>query len=219
MLPVFIFSGLGADHRVFEEVDFGAFQPVFIPWKPLSPNESLVSYARKMSADFPRDSPFLLIGISFGGILAQEVGKQFPQARILLIASVLNCYQLPFYMRIAGKLHLEKLAPLSLILTRKKLNERFFGATTQKEKEKLHAILSDTDPGFARWAIGQIMRWDNTTDGDNPIMHIHGSADRVFPITQTKPDITVPAGGHFMTVSLAEQVSPLIRMALEKLSE
>lgn len=219
MPPVFIFSGLGADHRVFEEINFGAFHPVFIPWEPLSPNESLASYASKMSVDFPQNVSFILIGISFGGILAQEVGKLFPKAKILLIASVRNKYQLPYYMRISGKLHLEKIIPFGAILTQKKMNERFFGVTTGKEKEKLGEILLETDPGFSRWAVGQIMRWDKTTDSDNSIIHIHGSADRIFPIHKTKPDIIVPAGSHFMTVSRADELSPLICMALEKLSD
>ncbi|MCU0467110.1 MAG: hypothetical protein MUF58_00795 [Arcicella sp.] len=32
MKPIYLFSGLGADKRVFEELDFFEYDPTFIQW-------------------------------------------------------------------------------------------------------------------------------------------------------------------------------------------
>lgn len=213
----FIFSGLGADQRVFEQIDFGTYSPKFIPWKFVSKNETLSSYAIKMSEEFPENEPFLLIGISFGGILAQEVSKLYPQARILLLASVQYYYQLPLFMRLAGKLNLEKLIPIQLTLKLKRANYWFFGCKTDSEKEILNQVLKETDPIMARWAIGEIMRWKQEKTIDAPLIHIHGDSDKIFPIKKVSPDYVVKNGSHFMTVSQPMLLSRLIRTALIKL--
>lgn len=217
-MKAFIFSGLGADHRVFEHIDFGTYTPEFIPWKSVDAKETLNSYAKKMSASFPENEPFLLLGISFGGILAQEVGKLFPQARILLIASVKTRHELTTFMRISGKLHLDKIAPLGSFFKNKKLNYWFFGAKHEAEKRVLSQILADTDPIFTRWAIGEIIRWKKNDYNTNPLKHVHGEADRIFPIRRTHPDICIPDGAHLMTVSQPEILSEKIQLLLNELA-
>lgn len=215
-MQCFIFSGLGADQRVFDEIDFGNYHPQFIPWKSVDPDESLSSYAMKMSANFPKKEPFLLIGISFGGILAQEVGKYFPQAKILLLSSVQQRKELPLWMRFFSIFLSEKVIPIRRILKFNRINYSFFGTKTELERQRLSEILNDTDPKFAQFAIGCILRWKKTPI-DNSIVHIHGDNDSIFPIKRVKPDHIISGGSHFMTVSKAAILSPIIQQCLHTL--
>jgi hypothetical protein len=49
MSKIYVFSGLGVDERVFDNIDFGRLDVEFIDWiEPLN-NESLESYAFRIS--------------------------------------------------------------------------------------------------------------------------------------------------------------------------
>lgn len=216
-MKAFIFSGLGADQRVFEHIDFGKIHPIFIPWKAISSHENLATYALKMSSGFPKDEPFILLGISFGGILAQEVAKIYPKARIIILASVQSRKQLPFFMRLSGILKLHHLIPFKQILRLKSANHWFFGCKTEEEKHLLDQILAETDPVFARWAIGEIIQWKQLDPLDTTIFHIHGNSDRIFPIKQVAPTSIIENGSHFMTVSQPKKLSTVLQHAISEI--
>lgn len=74
MNKIYIFSGLGVDKRVFENINFGNLNVHFVDWIEPLKNESLEDYAKRISIPFKDDNP-ILIGLSFGGILAVEISK------------------------------------------------------------------------------------------------------------------------------------------------
>src|SRR5688500_6431737 len=112
----YIFSGLGADERVFDQIDFGAFTPVFIPLDLLSyRNQTLESYVKQLSRHIETQDP-ILIGISFGGIIAQEMSSLFGNCPVLIISSVKIQSELPFSMRFSGMTGLHKLIPMKRVL-------------------------------------------------------------------------------------------------------
>ena len=56
----------------------------------------------------------ILIGLSFGGLMAVEVAKQIDVEKTILIASAKTKNEVPFYYRFAGHLGLHKLLPSRL---------------------------------------------------------------------------------------------------------
>ena len=216
----YILSGLGADERVFEQIDFGSFSPVFIPWEPTKQkhDQSLESYAKQLSRHVKVSNP-ILIGISFGGIVAQEMSSLFGNCPVLIISSVKTRSELPLFMRLSGITGLHKLLPMKRVLMNKSINHWFFGTKTNHEKKTLDQILTDSDPVFTKWAIHQVSNSKRTEKIPAKVLHIHGEADSIFPIGNVAPDYIIPGGTHFMTVSEHERVSEAIQEALEKLSE
>jgi len=213
----YIFSGLGADERVFDQIDFGTFDPVFIPWEPISEEQTLESYAKQLSAQVKTSHP-ILIGISFGGIIAQEMSMLFDQCPVLIIASVKTRLELSPFMRFSGMIGLWKLIPVNKILKNKRLNYWLFGTNTPREKTILDQILADSDPVYTKRAIGMISTWKRRKPVPSKVLQIHGDADHIFRIGNLNPDYMVPNGTHFMTVSQPEKLSQLIQDALDKLS-
>ena len=90
----------------------------------------------------------------------------------------------------------------------------YFGIRSKQESELLKKIIQDTDLHFMQWAIHQIMKWKNKSS--EKVMHIHGTADRIFPKTSIKNYIPIEKGGHFMIVNEAEKISQIINKVLEK---
>ncbi len=213
----YILSGLGADERVFDNIDFGHYKPVFIPWESVDPKQSFESYIKQLSERVLEPNP-ILIGISFGGIVAQEMSALLNNCPVLILASVKTRAELPLWMKAGGKIGLQKLIPIKKLLKNKKGNHWFFGTKTDEEKTILNQILADSDPLFTKWAIHQIVSWKRKTPVSSKVLHIHGTKDRIFHIRKLHPDYIIESGTHFMTVSQPEELSFTIQQALEKLS-
>jgi len=188
MNKIYIFSGLGVDKRVFDEIDFSDLNAFFVDWIDPLKNETFESYAQRISKDFEEDS--ILIGLSFGGMLAVEVSKIIPVKKVILIASAKNKNELPKWFLIAGKLKLNQIVPSSLLKTINFITNWHFGAKTRTEKVLLKNIIKDTDPNFLKWAINQIVNWKNVVVPENCIL-IHGTNDRILPAKHLKVDYTL----------------------------
>jgi len=210
---IYIFSGLGTDDRVFQNIDLSGFQYSFIEWIPPFRNEELASYCKRLSKQIKTCKP-TLIGLSFGGIIAVEVAKFIETESIILIASVKTREEIPFYYRLAGFFRLHTLVPTSFLLSPTVFVAWVFGVSTKKDKQLLTEILNSTDPAFLKWAINEIVCWRNKARHYN-LTHIHGMSDRILPRIFVKPDIVIPNGGHFMTVNKALEVTNTIRSLLE----
>jgi pimeloyl-ACP methyl ester carboxylesterase len=209
---IYIFSGLGADERVFQYLDFSGFSISFIKWIIPKEKETIEDYATRLKDQITAKRP-TLIGLSFGGLMAVEVARQIETEQIILIASAKTRKEIPFYYHLAGQIRLHKLLPARLLKQAIFISNWFFGATSSFDKQLLKAILYDTDPVFLKWAIDKVVSWKNQTEPEN-IQHIHGTADRILPFHFIKCDFKIKNGGHFMTINKATELTQTIRAIL-----
>lgn len=207
---IYLISGLGADRRAFKKLVFPTgFERVYLDWIAPKTSESLEDYAIRLALNIDTSTPFYLIGLSFGGMLATEIAKKFKPIHTFLISSSPVFNQLPWYYRLAGSLRLQKLAPISLLKKGNRIGLKFLGAKTHGERILLKQLVIDSDPVFMKWALTCILTWRNKERPDN-LTHIHGNADLVLPVRYYKPDVTIDNGGHFMVYANAEEISAYI---------
>lgn len=209
---IYLFSGLGADERVFQLLDFSGFSVHYIKWITPTESETIEDYATRLSKQIKSDNPTLL-GLSFGGIMAVEVAKQIATKKVILIASAKTMFDIPFYYRYAGRIGLHKLLPTKLLKSSNFLSEWLFRADSSFEKQLLKQILTDTDPVFLKWAIDKIVNWKNKTRLPN-IYHIHGTRDKILPLKFSNCDKIISKGGHLMTLNKAAEISLILRQQL-----
>lgn len=209
---IYVFSGLGADERVFQNMDFGNNDVQFIAWITPNKTETIESYAARIKLQIRIENP-ILIGLSFGGMIAIEVAKQIETKQLILIASAKNKFEIPIVYRLAGILKLDKFVPISWLKSVNRLTYWFFGAHSNDEKKLLKAILKDTDPDFLQWAIGQIVRWKNQQIISN-VIHIHGTNDKILPYRRIDSPVKIDDGGHLMTLNKSKEIAGLIRSFL-----
>ena len=62
---------------------------------------------------------------------------------------------------------------------------------------------------YSRWAIDKIINWDNSNI-NTPLLHIHGSNDKVFPIKRIKNVSIISGGSHFMLINKGKEIKILI---------
>jgi len=213
MKSVYIFSGLGTDERVFNHIDLTGFNKIFIEWVAPQSNESIEKYSQRLSRQIKLPRP-VIIGLSFGGIVAMEVCKYVEVEKVVLIASAKTRKEIPFYFKVAGALCLNKLVPTDLLRSSTFISNWAFGVSSSNDKRLLSEILKDTDPVFLRWAINEIVHWKNKT-ACAKVIHVHGRMDRILPFMFVKADISIATGGHFMTVNRSTELTRIIRSILE----
>lgn len=209
---LYIFSGLGADERVFQRLDFSGFSTTFIKWLVPHDTDTIELYAKRLLDQITTTKP-TLIGLSFGGLVAVEVAKQIDTEKVILIASAKTKNEIPFYYRFAGKLGLHKLLPTRLLKSSNFITNWLFGTTSTFDKQLLKQILIDTDPAFLKWAIDKVARWRNQTETKNTF-HIHGTSDRILPFKFVNCNSKIKNGGHLMTINKADELNNILRQQL-----
>ena len=193
--------GLAASTLIFERISLpeDTFEMFFLEWEIPLEKESLVDYALRMTKKITHSNP-VLIGVSFGGILVQEMAKHISVQKLIIISSVKSNLEFPNRMKIAKTTKAYKLIPLNLILSLENLARFSFGEKINERLKLYEKFLSVRDIRYLEWAVEQVILWDQTKITPN-ITHIHGDADDVFPIKNIKDCIVVKGATHILILS------------------
>ncbi len=213
-MKIYCFSGLGADERAFQYMNFSPYEIVHMQWIEPQQNESLQSYALRMGSVIDQSEPFTLMGLSFGGMLVQELAKTMQPHQTILISTISGKHERPILKRLSNSFNLFRFVPDKYFTKPSKIAFRMFGATTEKEKQLLTDFLIESDPNYIRWALKSIVQWNNKIIV--PAFRIHGSNDTLFPLKYVKNDYTVVGGGHFMVVTHPNEIQQKIIEAIDK---
>lgn len=210
---VYCISGLGADEKVFYNLQLKGHKLKYIPWLIPHKKETLKSYAKRMAEHIEQESPILL-GVSFGGMIGIEIAKQIKLKRLIIVSSIKSTTEMPGWMKLAGKIKLNKLIPAKTYHLTEKIDNNRLGATTKEEKDMVRNYRKKADPVYLDWAIHEILNWKNDWQPDN-IIHINGDKDKIFPIKKIKPTHIIKEGTHMIIYNRANEVAEYILNELQ----
>jgi pimeloyl-ACP methyl ester carboxylesterase len=200
-IPVYFMPGLAASSSIFERIALpvDGFEMILLDWELPLNNESLSEYAERISKKITHENP-VLIGVSFGGILVQEMAQFLDVRKIIIISSVKSNLEFPTAFKVAKTTKAYKLFPTNLISNIENLALFSFGNKVKKRIDLYEKFLSVRDKKYLDWAIEKVILWDRTKILKN-VIHIHGDADEVFPIKNIERCIVVKGGTHIMIIS------------------
>lgn len=209
-MNIYFIPGLGADKRIFRNIKVPeGCNAFYLEWiKPLK-NESLQSYSYRLAEKMETAKPFIVVGLSFGGMLAAEIVNKYPLGRMIILSSIACSDDLPFYYRAAGNIHLHKLLPISLLKSAS-LMKRIFTAETEEQKAYLKRVIREVDSSFIRWGLNAIVKWRGRI-AKSSYVHIHGSRDAVLPVRYCNPTHVIKGGGHLMILTRDEEINEIIK--------
>jgi pimeloyl-ACP methyl ester carboxylesterase len=206
-IHIYFVPGLAADKEIFENIKLPEITYTLhvISWLMPSKKETIVQYARRM-AGFVTEKNAILVGVSFGGVVAQEMSSYLELKKLIIISSVKTKFELPIKFKIAKKLKIYKLLPTRLLLTSKNYSRFVLGPISRKRLKLYQDYLPIRDKYYLDWAIKNMICWNQ----DKPlagVFHIHGDNDLVFPIKNIDNVITVTGGSHIMLLTKGPLVS------------
>jgi hypothetical protein len=194
--------GMAAGSSIFERIQLPSdtFEMHLLEWEIPERQETIEDYAQRIAKSI-RHNNVILIGVSFGGILVQEMKPFVKPKKVIIISSVKSNLEFPRRFKIAKTTKAYKLIPTKLLENIESLTKFTFGSSILKQKLKLYEkFLSVRDAHYLDWAIEQIINWKRI-EIDPEVIHIHGDADEVFPIRHIKNCHIVKGGTHIMVLT------------------
>lgn len=213
---IYLIPGLGADGRMYmPQLKVLPNAVVLEHQKPLK-GETLVQYAKRLSAQVDSSEPFILIGTSLGGIIAIEMARIIHPDKVILISSVKHRGEMPAWMRAMRYLKLHKLLPGKYFIwfsssKMKRLITRYDTTVTRL----LIDMHNNADPEFIEWAIDEVLNWKGGQDYRKDLIHIHGTRDILFPHGNIKDAVYIKGGSHVMGLTQSQDVNRALLRALE----
>ena len=204
---IYFVPGLAAGPEIFKNIELPPqhYHMNILEWLIPEKNESLTSYAKRMAMLVTANNA-VLIGVSFGGVVAQEMSLFLDLKKLIIISSVKTKNELPKRLRIAKKTKAYKLVPTSLVMSATDLTKFAIGPKTKKRLTLYQEYLSVRDKQYLDWAIEHMVCWQREEKVPN-VIHIHGDRDVVFPIKNLSNFHCIEGGTHVMIMYKAKHIS------------
>ena len=191
---------MAASPKIFEYLKLPKnFEIHLLSWIPPLKDEPLTNYAKRMCQRVVHKNPILL-GVSFGGILVQEMAKHIFVKKIIIISSIKAKEELPLPMIVAKRTNVHKLLPTKLIENIEYLTIFAFGKGIKKRVALYQKYLSERNSEYLNWAINALVNWDQNKFSDK-LIHIHGDSDTVFPVKNLINPYFKIKGGHAVIIT------------------
>jgi hypothetical protein len=214
-IPIYLVPGLAAGPEIFENLNLSEskYSIHYLEWKrPLALEESITNYAMRMCEDVKEENP-VLVGVSFGGIMVQEMSKFIHTKKVILVSSVKTNHELPKRFKLAKFTKAYKLFPTKIVSNFEDY-ARFFITNSHKRKVKTYKkYLSVRNQTYINWAISAVINWHQDKSTEN-LIQIHGTDDQIFPLKNINKSIEIEGGSHVMIITKAKKISKIIDEAL-----
>ena len=193
--------GMAANPTIFEHIalDESIFTIHWMHWIIPLKSESLREYARRMLAQIKHEEP-VLIGVSFGGVLVQELSKLITLKKLIIVSSVKQTSEIPKHMKFAKDTGVYKYLPFRLLNYMDEIEKLPLGNFVRKRVKLYKQFLSVNDKYYLDWAVKQMLCWEQVEPIEG-VIHIHGDEDKVFPIKNINNCIKIPKGTHIMIIN------------------
>ena len=230
MTKIFLIPGLGADRDLFyPQTDCLGDRLTVLDdcgdeslWRQTPSMQTAANvYLDCLRPQLPKDIPYVIGGMSFGGSLAMEMLKLIQQrqdmpapARVLLIASNRTPDTIATSFRINRSIGSR--LPKSLIQRSLGLASMLFSRReklSQADSRRLRQMADRADIAKLLWGAQAIANWklaDNDVSQNIPIEQIHGRRDWVIPPASRHVTKTLDDGRHLITWTHHDQVNDWI---------
>ncbi len=215
MSKIFLIAGLGADTRIYKNIDLGSHEVIRVDWIEPDKIDTLATYAQKLIFQYDVNAGSVIIGNSLGGMIAVEIAKIVSVQKAILISSIKTIDEAPWYFPLFRRFPVYKLIPGQLFSKLGFLIKPIFGKMNGGSGRLFNDMLKRSSPIFLKWAMGAVLHWDNKTIPTN-IYQLAGDKDLIFPYKKLKNVILVKGGTHIMVFDKAVEINKILKGILKK---
>jgi len=215
MSKIFLIPGLGADTRVYNNIDLGSNEVICVDWIEPHQTDTLATYAQKLIYQYDITPKSVVIGNSLGGMIAVEIAKKVLLDKAILISSIKTVDESPWYFSLLRAVPFYKPIPGKMFTSMEFLIKPFFGHMNPADAWLFRDMLKNSPPVFLKWAMDAVLKWDNKTVPAN-IIQITGDKDLVFQYKRMKDAEIVKGGTHIMIFEKAKEINKILKRILKK---
>tara|TARA_B100000497_G_scaffold127345_1_gene168813 strand:+ start:2209 stop:2862 length:654 start_codon:yes stop_codon:yes gene_type:complete len=215
-MNVYLIPGLGGDKRMYAGQLSKFPQTKVLEFIEPLKGETISNYAYRLAEGIDKNHPFILVGVSLGGIVAQEIAVHYPPKKTIIISSVKSTSELPLWIRMFKCIPIPKLIPGKLYLWIFMVLMWFktLGSKRNHIIANLKNMAKDVDPKFVYWAVNQLVKWKNPIV-DFKAYHMHGGSDYLFPCFRIKNlNLQIKGGTHVMILTHVRKINEALSKEL-----
>lgn len=214
---LYFIPGMGADARLFEGLKRQGLEFEVLEFIPAIRGESMAEYAMRLAEGIDQQQPYILAGVSLGGMMASEIAENLKPEKLILISTVKRSAELPFYFKTFRYLPLHK-AFSGKFLARYGPRERR-NSMEPWQADILENMRKEADSDFIEWAINAVVNWKKRKLPPN-FVHFHGTQDLLLPGLFVKHREKYAGGKHVMVLTThAKEIADEIRNEIKKVEE
>lgn len=212
---IYLIHGQGSDSRLFSKLKLNeAFDTIYLNLPLPAKGTNMQSFAQQLIPKIDTSGPFILIGVSLGGMVAAELNDILHPLQTIIISSAKNRNELPNRYKFMRVIPLYKLFPAFLIKGSSFIMQPLFEPDRKKEKVLFKNMLHNKDKLFLKRSIPIIIKWDKKDNIGKALIHIHGTKDHTIPIRNIQSPTIVKKGSHMMVLTQADLLSQKINEIL-----
>lgn len=212
---VYFIHGHGSDHRIFDKIILdSSFNRINVQMPNPEKKETIKSYAIRLVPQIDTTKKFILIGVSFGGMVCTELTDLLKPEKTIIISSAKCRKELPGLYRFQKFVPFNKIVPKGLVKLGAKLLQPIVEPDRRRNKDIFKAMLRDKSPVFFKRVSNLLVNWERK-EYNPDIIHIHGSKDHTLPVRNINADYIIKGGSHMMTLTKGEEMNTLILSLLK----
>lgn len=215
MSKIFFIPGLGANEIVFDNIGDLPLDKINVKWLENEGDESIYSYSQKLIKTYKISKNDTVAGLSFGGILAQEIAQILELDKVILISSFRDIRDLRTVYRFGLRTGLYRLAPSFRIPVIDEIIAYNLNSENQESKPILKEMLEQTDYELLKWSLQKIAELPKNPDGNFTVHNIIGNNDKILKTWQNDHTTIIDGGSHFMVYEKAEEVTNTLNKILK----
>ena len=133
MIQVYFMPGMAANPSIFKDIKLpeAKFESHYLEWFVPKKGMSISEYAKEMCEKIIHNN-VVLVGVSFGGIMAQEMSKFLDAKKIIIISSVKTSKEMPKRFKMAKFTKAYKFFPTKVVSNFEDYAKYFLGKSLKK---------------------------------------------------------------------------------------
>jgi len=207
---IYLMPGLAANSVIFENLKLSdnKYKLHRLDWIKPKKKEEILSFCKRISKKIVHKNPILL-GVSFGGIIMQEIDRFIDVKKLIIVSSVKSENEFPKVFKIArdyklmNYLESNNVLQLGMFDNIIKFSLKLKANKLYKGIDRAERYLTERDQEYLEWAVKNLLNWKQKKIRPD-LIHIHGDNDKVFPIENIKDCIIIKGGGHEMIIDRAK---------------
>ncbi len=215
--PIYLIPGLGADQRNYAGPWTELPGCTFLNWPEYQGKASMPEVARFMADAWQLPPHAILIGSSFGGMLACELAKILPVHALVLVASTTARDN---FTSTAKMKRLTRVLPLRLVQMLLRCSQPVLKKIWGRSPTPVACAVLDSiqmfsacQAGFYRNVFQAISTWEGFADHHTRLVRIHGRHDKLI-LPPPQADLYLE-GGHLIVMTHARECVNFIQSWLE----